>query len=74
MNLYGEFLALVPAAPLLIGEVADAYPNGTARVLIVGGSEVLVRGSGYAVGARVFVRGGAIEGVAPALPVVTAEV
>lgn len=70
-NPYRAFLALIPAEPLLVGQVLAAA-DGVATVQIIGGGQLQARGDAEA-GQRVFVRGGAIEGVAPSLPYVEGE-
>lgn len=71
-NPLAQFLALLPARPLQVGTVS-AITGGTATIDLPGGGQVQARGT-TAVGARVFVRDGAIEGNAPALLYVEAEV
>ena len=72
MNLQKRFLALIPDAPLLVGDVL-AVSDGIAQIELPGGGLVHARGEATA-GQRVFVRDGAIEGQAPALDYVEAEV
>ena len=72
MNLQKRFLALIPDAPLLVGEVL-AVGDGIAQIELPGGGLVHARGEAT-VGQRVFVRDGAIEGPAPTLVYVEAEV
>lgn len=71
-NPYKSLLALMPNPPLLVGDV-DSYADGVAIVTLPGGGTVSARGS-TAVGARVFVRDGVIEGPAPELTLLTIEV
>lgn len=66
-NPYKELLGLLPARPLHIGTVL-AVGSGIAHVELPGGAVVQARGSATA-GQKVYVRDGAIEGVAPSLPV-----
>ena len=63
---------LVAAPPLDVGDVT-AVSGGLATVTLVGGGTVNARGAAT-VGQRVYVRGGVIEGPAPALPVDLVEV
>ncbi|MBF9267009.1 hypothetical protein I4I83_23635 [Acidovorax cattleyae] len=70
-NPYRAFLALIPAEPLMVGEVLAAAGD-VVTVQIIGGGQLQARGEAT-VGQRVFVRGGAIEGVAPSLPYVEGE-
>ncbi len=73
LNSFKELLDLLPQTPLLVGQIT-VVASGTATVQYPGGGTQLVRGSGYSVGAKVFVRDGVIEGLAPSLPTVTIEV
>lgn len=73
LNSFKELLDLLPQTPLLVGQITVVAGN-TATVLYPGGGAQRVRGSGFAVGAKVFVRDGVIEGLAPSLPTVTIEV
>lgn len=69
-NLYRKFRALIPDAPLLVGTVTATNP---ARVQLPDGTHIPARGDAT-LGARVFVRDGAIEGPAPELPVELIEI
>lgn len=71
-NPYKLLKSILPDPPLLVGQVT-AYANGTATVLLPDGGTLLARGEA-AVNDRVFVRNGAIEGLAPLLPVEIIEV
>ena len=71
-NPYRQFLDLMPARPLQVGTVT-AVATGTATVQLPGGGVLQVRGDA-AVGAKVFVRDGAIEGDAPGLPIELIEI
>ena len=70
-NAYREFMALLPDRPLEVGEITS-IAGGVAIITLPGGGVVQARGEG-AVGQRVFVRAGVIEGEAPALTYVTGE-
>lgn len=72
MNIFKLFKQLLPDPPLLVGEVI-ASSGGTVIVEMPGGGRVEARGSA-SVGAKVFVRDGALEGNAPDLPVEVIEV
>lgn len=72
-NLFAAFRRLVPGAPLLVGTVTGAASAGVYLVQLPGGAAIQARGVA-SVGHSVFVRGGLIEGPAPALTVVTIEV
>ena len=70
-NAYREFMALMPDQPLEVGEITS-IAGGVALITLPGGGVIQARGDG-AVGQRVFVRAGAIEGEAPTLTYVTGE-
>ena len=72
MNLYAKFRELFPNPPLLVGTVL-AYANGEATVELPDGGKLKARGV-TVVGAKVFVRDGTIEGVAPTLTTEVIEV
>ena len=72
MNLYRQFLELLPQTPLQVGTVS-AVTNGVCTVTLPGGGIDTARGSA-SVGQRVFIRDGAIEGLAPELPLVQIDV
>lgn len=67
-----DFLALLPARPLQVGTVI-AVTGEVATVELPGGGRLQARGAAT-VGARVFVRDGAIESAAPNLTYVEADV
>jgi hypothetical protein len=71
-NLFSQFRRLLPAQPLLVGEVVSSG-GGAVVVMLPGGDEIVVRGDGT-VGTNVFVRNGMVEGAAPDLTVVLVEV
>ena len=75
-DIYRRLLNLLPAQPLLVGDVALIYPDGSARVALLGGAgEVRVLNpSGLTQGTRCFVRGDSIIGSAPALPYEEGEI
>lgn len=64
--------ALLPAAPLLVGEVI-AVDGSTLVVETPDGAMWQVRGAAL-VGARVFFRDGVMEGAAPSLPIEIIEI
>lgn len=72
MNPFKRLLNLLPQRPLQVGTVLSVG-GGVCRVQLPGGGEVIARGD-QAIGTKVFVRDGAIEGVAPSLAVVEIEV
>lgn len=71
-NPYREFLALLPARPLQVGDVL-AISGGLATVELAGGGQVQARGE-VTVGDRVWVRDGVIEGPAPTLAYVAEDI
>jgi hypothetical protein len=71
-NLFRQFLDLIPDPALQVGTV-QSVGNGVATLQMPGGGLLKARGDAT-VGQRVFVRGGAIEGLAPTLPVEVIEV
>ena len=76
-NLFKQFKQILPDAPVLMGEVVGKDGDLlTVELLgggLLGGGLVRARGEGD-VGDRLFVRDGAVEGKAPALPMVEIEV
>lgn len=73
LNLQRQFLNLLPERPLLVGDVLGLLSDGLVEVQLPGGGILHARGEAT-VGQRVFVRDGAIEGPAPTLAYVAAEV
>ena len=71
-NLYHQVLALLPPRPLQVGTVT-AVAGQLCTVQLPGGGVLQARGDA-AVGDRVFVRDGLIEGLAPALTVVAIDI
>ncbi|MER2546467.1 MAG: hypothetical protein ABTS16_24050 [Candidatus Accumulibacter phosphatis] len=67
-NLLSDFLSLLPGDPLLVGEVSS-IADEIRIVTLPDGSTITAKGVA-AVGQRVFIRGGVIDGIAPALTVV----
>jgi hypothetical protein len=72
-NVYRALLELLPQDPLLVGTVTAVNADATRTVQLPGGGFVRARGDA-AVAATVFVRGGVIEGAAPALTAITIDV
>jgi hypothetical protein len=72
-NVWAKWKRLLPDDPLLVGEIADVYADGTVQVHPIGGGTIRVRGEGTE-GDRVWVRGGRIEGAAPEMGGVEIEV
>lgn len=68
MNLYKLFEPLLQAERKTIATVSQQLSDGTVRVQYPAGGTERVLGSGWAAGDQVFVRGGRVEGAAPALP------
>jgi len=65
-NVYKRFLGLIPKDAVQVGEVVS-HDGAIATVQLPGGGVELARGEAT-VGQRVFIRAGAIDGQAPALP------
>lgn len=74
MNLYRRLLEIIPADPLLIGEVTAHNADGTSTVELPSGDTLRVRGQGVSVGNNAFVQTGQVQGEAPDLPVVSVEI
>jgi len=72
-NVYRALLDLLPQAPLLSGVVTVDHGDGSVTVEFPGGGTQRVRGVAD-VDDRVFVRGGLVEGPAPALSPITIEI
>lgn len=66
MNPYKRFIDLIPRERVDVGTIVDTHADGV-TVQLETGSLVRVRGSG-ALNDRVYIRAGAVEGPAPALP------
>lgn len=73
MNLYRQFLDLIPDPALQVGTVLS-FTNGMFTIELPGGGTIKARGNGISPGVRVFVRGGVVEGPAPDLPIQLIEV
>lgn len=73
-NIFRQLLELLPQTPLTIGIVAADHGDGTSTVTYPGGSQVRVRGEGFAVSDQVFIRDNVIENTAPPLTPLTVEV
>lgn len=71
-NLFRQFQDLIPDPPLQVG-VVISVGTGVATVQLPGGGVIPARGAAT-VGARVFVRAGAIEGEAEDLPTEIIEI
>lgn len=67
-----RLVALLPSDPLRVGDVT-ASSGGFCTVVLPGGAEIQARGAPN-IGARVFVRGGVVQGVAPSLTLVSIEI
>ncbi|CAN5753311.1 hypothetical protein BH11PSE12_BH11PSE12_08200 [soil metagenome] len=66
-NLYQQFKALLPEVPLLVGTVTSIQTGGCV-ITLPDGKTILARGSAV-IGSNVFVKDGAIQGLAPNLTV-----
>ena len=71
-NVFRQFLALLPARPLLVGTVT-ATDGDVSTAELPGGGVLRARGA-EALGAKVFVRDGVIEGAAPSLLIEVIEI
>ena len=71
-NLYSEFRALIPEAPLQVGTVTQVT-GGVVTVQLPGGGLLKARGSA-GVGQMVFVRDAVIESIAPNLTLELIEI
>ena len=72
MNLFRRFEQLLPKRPLEIGTVQAITTDGL-LVELLGGGTTRVRGEAQP-GERIFIRDGASEGPAPAMPTTYIEV
>ena len=73
MNLFKQFLDLIPPRPLEVGTVQSIISSGIATIALPGGGVLQARGEATQ-GQRVFVRDGLIEGPAPELVYIEGEV
>lgn len=73
-NAYKRLQQLLPTDPLLVGTVIAVWADGTSTIELPGGGEWRVKGDSIAIGARVYVQGGMIQGEAPALAGASVEV
>ena len=71
-NLYSEFRALIPDAPLQVGTVTQVT-GGVVTLQLPGGGLLKARGTA-AVGQKVFVRDAVIEAIAPNLTLELIEI
>lgn len=71
-NVYSEFRALIPEAPLQVGTVTQVT-GGVVTVQLPGGGLLKARGTA-AVGQKVFVRDAVIEAIAPNLTLELIEI
>lgn len=72
INPLRRLVALLPTDPILIGDVTTSS-GGFCTVELPGGASIQARGTPN-IGARVFVRGGVVQGTAPALTLVEIDV
>lgn len=72
-NLYRALRELLPEPTLQVATVTAEHADGTVTVQHPGGGTQRVRGEAT-VGAQVFVRAGVVEGIAPALTLLTIDV
>ncbi len=71
-NSFATLLAHFAPAPVQVGTVQRST-GGVCTVRLPGGALTRARGTAQA-GSQVFVQGGAIQGPAPDLPIITGEV
>lgn len=71
-NLYEQFRRLIPDPPLQAGTVIEVG-SGVITVQLPGGGRIKARGTA-AIGQNVFVRGDAVEGIAPTLTLEIIEI
>lgn len=71
-NLYKRLRNLFPGDPLLVGTVSEVQ-TGRVIVTLPDGSTTPARGEAT-IGQHVYVKGGAIEGLAPSLSVIEIEI
>jgi hypothetical protein len=71
-NLLKQFKSLLPDSPLLVGEVLS-ISNNILTIELPDGALITAKGDAT-VGQRLFVRGGMIEGQAPALAYVEVDI
>jgi len=69
MNLYRQFLDLLPRQPTMAGEITHVQGDGKAVISLPGGGYLLAYAGEYQVGNKVFVKDGQIQALAPDLPV-----
>lgn len=75
INLFRRLQGLLPAAPVMTGQITAVETDGTASVQITGGGLLIARNPlSVPNGQRVFVQAGAITGPAPDLPYLRIEI
>lgn len=75
INLFRRLQELLPSDPQLSGQITGSLGDGRVRIELPGGGALdALNPSGLAVGAWVYVKGGAIIGEAPDLPYVLIEI
>lgn len=76
MNVFAQFLRLLPQTPTYVGTVTSTTGSGSATwaTVQVAGSGLLHARGECAVGQRVFVRDGVVQGQAPVLTYAEAQV
>ncbi len=68
MNVWKQFEALLPADPLLVGQVLSHNSDGTSSVTLPGAQIIRAQGQSVPVGNFAFVQTGRVQGDAPNLP------
>ncbi|NCC26011.1 MAG: hypothetical protein EOM25_12590 [Deltaproteobacteria bacterium] len=74
MNLMAKFKRLLPASPMLVGEVAAHNADGTSTITTPAGGTVRVQGQDVTVGEMAFYQDGRVLCEAQALPTYELEV
>ena len=72
-NIFAKFQQLIPSSPTVVGTVSHLHTNGTCSVTMPGDGTMRVIGE-VAVGKKVFIKEGVVQGEAPDLPFYELEV
>lgn len=73
-NQLTRWLELSTSAQLWVAEVLAHNTDGTSRLRLPGGREILAMGQDVAIGQQGYVRDGRVEGQAVSLPLISIEV
>ena len=74
MNPWLQFYDLVNPSRLVVALIVQHEDNGTSLIEFPNGTRTYARGQTVAIGDYAFVRGGVVEGPAPAISPITLEV